>query len=301
MLPGAIRSSWLLRYEVMSKKILIGILVSVLLVTSCVERQEESPSPHSTDRQPAEAATTTLAPEGELRDYFPVGIDTKWVYNIEIGEVEPLYYVEKVWLFGDKGFSYSSRGRFLPLLEENAPKTFMLEIRVKKPAGKQGPFLGEGVELEIEKDELGIFAEAKQVFWSMTRYGRFMSYEVVTYSPEIPGAPTGPMGMRPTEDGHSKRLIFFNEKPGTSIGIGEKPRDTLLFVGVDTEVPGYEGTTLLHFLRTVEPAENPETQSLLDKGLTEDTWFMRGKGLVLLNQKIDGKTSMVWTLVQFSK
>ena len=82
----------------------------------------------------APTSAPTPTPEGKPSDYFPVGIGTKWVYKIEIGEVEPLYYREMSWPLGEERITYSTRGHFLPLLEENAPKAFLLEIRVKKPA-----------------------------------------------------------------------------------------------------------------------------------------------------------------------
>jgi len=275
----------------MKKKTMAGLiaiiaLVSVAMFVGCIDKPVDK------------------AVEGEPGDYFPTSTGMKWVYQIEIGEVEPLNYKEISWPLGKREITYSTRGRFRPLLEETPPKTFLLEMRVKGPAAKQGPLEYEGVELEIEKDELGIFDEyAKQVFWSTTRGGRFMAQEVVTYSPYMPGAPTGSWGGWGQGDGYSMRLIFFGDEPGTRIGMGKEPQDALLFVGIDTQVPQDEGTPLLHFLRTVESSERKkgEEQSHLGKGFTEDMWFARGKGMVRLEQKVEGETSMTWSLIQFSK
>ena len=77
--------------------------------------------------------------------------------------------------------------------------------------------------------------------------------------------------------------------------------DVLIFVGVDTNVPGYQGLNCLHFTRQVSAKEisGGENPDYLDKGFAEDTWFAKDKGLVRFEQKIDGQTSMVWTLEKF--
>jgi len=274
--------------------------------------QEEIPTPTETPTPTPTVEVTPTPPlqssrpaEGEPSDWFPTSAGTKWTYKIDVGEIEPLNYREVTWPLGNgRSITYSTRGRFRALLEDEARKTFVLEVRVKGSTTKQGPLeYPAGVELEIEKDELGIFEDAQQVFWAVAGSGRFMAHEVVTYSPDTPGAPTGAWGSWGQKEGYSMRLVFFAEKPGIEIGMGKEPRDTLLFTGVDTQVPQYEGIPLLHFLRTVQPAqkEEGETMSYLDKGFTEDTWFAKEKGLVRLEQKVDGKTSIVCTLPQFSK
>lgn len=277
----------------MKKKTIVGLiaiiaLVSVVMFVGCIEEDK----------------AVDKAVVGEPSDYFPTSTGMKWVYQIEIGEVEPLKYKVTSWPQGDSEVTYGTKERFLVLTEKKPPKTFLLEIQVKGPAAKQGPVLEykNGVELDIEKDELGIFDEAKQVFWAMSPGGPFRVFEIVTYSPDTIGAPTSSWGSWGQEDGYSMALLFFGEKPGISIGMAESP-DTLLFVGVDTQVPQYEGTPLLHFRRIVESSEKEkgEEHGYLDKGFTEDRWFARGKGLVRLEQKVEEETSMIWTLIQFSR
>ena len=97
-----------------------------------------------------------------------------------------------------------------------------------------------------------------------------------------------------TDDGFAQQLLFFEQKPGVSIGFGDKPVDTLTYVGVEQSAPGYTSGPILHFRREVKDSDKKE--SVLDSGFTEDMWFAQGKGLVVLEQKVDGKTSMVWTL-----
>lgn len=252
-----------------------------------------------------EETESSIIIEVEPSDYFPTSEGTSWVYEIEIGNVEPIFYRLERWSVGD-GYvlPYEIRGRFARLFYNNNEKKFLLEIGVKRLADKQGPLqYPKGVELEIKKDELGIFEEAKQVFWAITFSGGFEVDEVVTYSPEnMPGYPTGSWGM---EEGYSIRPMFFSDLPGTQIGIcvGDEAVDNLLFAGVDTKVPEYEGIPLLYFIRTVEPAKKKEGENYyyFHNGFSEEIWFAIGKGLVRLEQKVGGKTSMVWTLVEFSE
>jgi len=42
--------------------------------------------------------------------------------------------------------------------------------------------------------------------------------------------------------------------------------------------------------------DEDETGYTLNKDFTEDTWFAKGIGLVRLEQKVEGKSSMTWIL-----
>jgi len=243
-------------------------------------------------------ATEDGKPPGEPWDWFPTRAGTRWVYEITIGEVEPLTSRTVIWPTGDMAISYLVRGRLLPLLEEQPPDTFRLAISVKGPAARQGPLEFPGsVELSIETDELGIYQDVEQLFWAVTESGRFMVTEVATYPPTTPGAPTGSWGTWGAEDGYSMREMFFGGDPGmgVGVGIGEEATEYLRFTGLDG--------SYLHFVRQVEDSDEQEAEedSLFSVAFTEETWFERGKGLVRLEQKVAGETSMVWELVEFSE
>jgi len=71
-------------------------------------------------------------------------------------------------------------------------------------------------------------------------------------------------------------------------------------------VESCQGAPCLHFVRTVKGGkmdprvpDTPESR-YLGNGFTEDTWFSKGKGLIALEQKVNGKTSMTWILKRFS-
>ncbi len=248
-------------------------------------------------------------PQGHPSDFFPIAPGTRWVYEIEItGGPEPIRYEEVSWpVGGGKAVRYATRGFLGRPIGGPAGKrrTYRLEMSVKGSAKTQGPLqYPKGVELAVQEDELGVFRDHKKVFWATSESGRFMTNLVVTYDPDVaPGAPGGPFGRWGQGDGSALRLIFFADKPLTQIGIGEDPVDALLFVGIDADVPEHQGTECFHFVRTVKPAENQAGRDWVhfQQGFSEDTWFARGKGLVRLEQKVNGKTSMVWRLRSFSQ
>lgn len=73
----------------------------------------------------------------------------------------------------------------------------------------------------------------------------------------------GSFGIRSLgqEVGYSKRLLFFDDRPGTQIGLGDKdkPIDKLVFIGPDANVESYAGQTLLRFIRSVEKVKKTES------------------------------------------
>ncbi len=282
---------------------IVIIAVGLLLCTSPFGRAKgedlESNGPDE-----GEKVESIILIESELSNYFPIDTGTTWVYEIEIGEAEPHFYREEKWPVGDDEYvTYETRG-LRTFLDNTSRKTFTLKIKVKGHAEKQGAFeFPLGVELDIEKDELGIFEDTKQVFWAITDNPTFRVIELVTYPPDMLGAPTSPWGSWKQDDTFSTRMLFFSDAPGTVTWLGDENKDYLLFTGVDTEIPANEEENVLHFVRIVGSTENEFGfgEDYVFKGFSEDMWFARGKGLVRLEQKVDGEVSMTWTLVEFSK
>src|SRR6185503_4916908 len=90
-------------------------------------------------------------------------------------------------------------GRFPGYLTNSARKHFKLVLRAKKDSPKQGPLeYAKGVELEVVSDELGVFEDAKQLFFAVSESSRFMAHLVVildsSHSPI--GSPWGSAGFR---------------------------------------------------------------------------------------------------------
>lgn len=263
------------------------ILVCFTIMTGCITDPNTNTSLSLSD--------TGLPPSENPRDYFPMDAGNQWDYKVQIYGDYPLLYQETSWpVNSEKALVYSTRGIYY---QANDDKTHELSFRVKGIVPEQGPFrIAKGVELEILKDSLQIFGDddVTGVYW-VPFEDRFMINLVTTYSPHSMGAPYNSWGGWGQEDGHSRRIVFFASEPGTGIRAGDSS-DSTLFTGIDYNAPGYQGSACLHFLRQVEADEEP---SQLGKSFTEDMWYAKGKGLVLLEQKIEGKTSMTWTLEKF--
>jgi len=239
-------------------------------------------------------------PRGDPGDYFPTKVGTAWTYKVVLGEINPLRYGEVVWPQGGSAIRMATRGFFTASFNKDEKKEFFLKMRVKGLASKQGKIeYPIGVELEIEQDEFGIFEYHKQVFFAATPHGGFTAHRVETRDYDSPGAPSSSWGGWGADDGYTMPLVFFAEKPGTKISIGDKSPDSLLFIGMDTSPLG--NSNCLHFQRKVASADKKAGEDLSDLGkeFTEDTWFARGKGLVYLVQKVEGKVSMTWSLTDF--
>jgi len=225
---------------------------------------------------------------GELERYFPTDVGATWNYEITINrDNEPLWYNETIWPLGSGGVRYANRGRFIYPANQ---KTFDLTLQVSQKVSQQGPLsYPVGVEVEILKDELGIFSRhVTHVFWAIDDSGTVLQLEMFDRL-AMPGSSFG------MEDGHAVRPLFFNRPAGIQIGLGENPADTLLFLGVNDRVDGFRGSACLHFRREVE-ADDKGTSAHLDKGFTEHRFYVKDKGLGRLVQEINDEWSMIWTL-----
>jgi len=226
-------------------------------------------------------------PAGSPADYFPTKTGQRWEYNITLGISEPIQFRLTSWPMGEKVMNMVSRSRFRVAMDKNRQK-FPLKLitRVKGPVEKAGPYKWAPVELAIEKDDLGVYEDAKKVFLIHTA-DYALALQVVTCPADGPGAPRGGWGGWGQEDGYSSQLMFFASRPG--IQKSSIDDDALLFVGFDGPY--------LRFRRTVKSHDESRDPSILDAGFTEDMWYAKGKGLVKLEQKVNGKISMTWKLM----
>ena len=193
-------------------------------------------------------------PRGDPGDYFLTKVGTAWTYKVVLGEINPLRYGEVVWPQGGSAIRMATRGFFIASFNKDEKKEFLLKMRVKGLAPKQGRIeYPIGVELEIEQDEFGIFEYHKQVFFAATPHGGFTAHRVETWDYDSPGAPSSSWGGWGADDGYTMPLVFFAEKPGTKISIGDKSPDSLLFIGMDTSPLG--NSNCLHFQRKVASAD----------------------------------------------
>jgi hypothetical protein len=282
-------------------------LISSLVITGCGIGPEGSSDPVK-----AEATKEFVYPDyDEYRSLviLPTEVGTEWTYAIKSGNVDPLRYREIVWPMDNGKAAVYRNLEYFPVLATSSDrrKVFYLTLRVSGKPSRQGPFeYRDAVELEIVKDDLGVYEGAKQVFWltppgyfeNMVVYGGTEVSEVVTYPSAL--AP----GDFTQEDGFSIRYILLHQLPGTTeqhYVWGEGQNERLRSLMPTKQFSPYEGKWIFHYQRVVDLYEGAiESATAFPNGFVEDAWYAPAVGLVRLEQKVNNKLSMTWILEKFS-
>lgn len=290
----------------------IGIFVLVLAVflSGCgCGKHSEGKSVKAASQ--AADGTTSLGDSdavasGSFQDYFPTQTDTEWKYTIKLISGDPLFFQRMVWPQGETSMGTEVRGRFL----EDHTKTYCLQYRVKGPAPSQGPLkFPLSVEIEVIKDDLGVFRDAKKVFWAIRESDKYVVYQVLVLDANSSGSPySGSMyGGGFGEDGYSMKIFFFEEEAGVGIGIGsgedKESKDMVYFEGnVDDESMHFQRRVKAHVSET--PAygtQDPEGDKILNSAFKEDYIFRRDVGLISMTQTVGDRTTMEITLDKFTR
>ena len=258
-----------------------ALLIGCLLAAGCFGQ------PGGTQVGPKPVVTTSRSSAGAA-DYFPMKMGNEWLYNIEIKSSYPLAYEEVFWPQGSGGRTMISRGElYYPAINNN-------HLRMKIVDRKETPTVS--VLLEVSEDDLHMFDYSTGLSWMRLSGDKFGIIQTVTYSTIRPGSPYSGIGMGIGDDGLAQRITFFEDNPGKSLTLNVN-QDSLTLIGFDGGVVGCQDVSCMHFRRQVR--SESKIVSIVDKGFTEDTWFALGKGMVRLEQKIDGQISMTWTLESF--
>lgn len=224
---------------------------------------------------------------GKLEDYFPTDLNSEWHYKVDVYG-DPLFYDVQRWPVGDLAVSYSTRGRSI-----KSEGTYDLKLKVIRKVETPEQITAE---VKIIEDGFGIFRTVQALYWM--ELGRNSGKPMFIQRTEYPSY-YSPLPWYSISPGLSERMLLFSAKKGvirTRINSNNEiiEDQDLQFLGQEN----YNGMPCLVFLRTVYPEEK-STDSHLSKGFTEQLWFGKGKGLIRLEQKIDGQTSMTWTLEKF--
>jgi hypothetical protein len=273
------------------------ILISGLLFLTCLCSCGEKEKPVSTDK----------GKEWKPEDYFPITPGMSWSYQIEVKDREPVWY--RIVLYGLPGDKNPEivrmSGRFLELVRNNKKKTFLLEKKITQHViPNTSSEKDEAIELEIGKDELGVYKNSEKVFWHLSGSNLFyLIHEIVVYHKSELVGPLGKMSPILPTGGFGISPVFVKNPLGILMVQG-CPEEQLLFKGFDYKVPKFEGEALLHFIRYVIVSTDSEEKKKghgEERGFYENLWYAKGKGLVRLEQKIGEETSMVWTLQQLKR
>jgi hypothetical protein len=264
--------------------ILVCILAACLILPGCAQSEISSQPAISKSPPVTQSLEPSATNEPQLNelDYFPMDVGMEWTYNIKVGKAQPRIY-ENIYAKKSEGsFSFPMTGPF------TASEGLEYRLKLKIKNAYMPDKILSAFELEVLEDGIGFFRNNTKLVWSIQGFGNNAAVvqgaeyangnimQIYPY-PELKSA----------EKITSQRIIFLWGKGR----IVQEDRDSFGYKGIDKNVPGYEGIACWHFLREVNPAKFEGA-----KPFTEDYWYAPKKGLVRLEQKVEGITSMVWTL-----
>ncbi len=251
----------------------------------------------SKEKQTSANMEAKRLPPGKPEEYFPTDIGHRFDYKIELMESEETPAMNHEQVRWSKSRT-ETRGRYM-LLGKKDRNDLHLILKVKSKSSKQGILEHpEGYELDIERDDIGVFYDSDKVFFAISKGDRYEVMLVTERSPNSPGSMRSGSGWGSydAEPGCALRFFFFGERPMMSIGLS-KENDSLTFVG-PTE---HKNRPALKFIREVTAREmevGDKKGGLLDHGFEEEVIFVRGVGMVQLIQTVENTVTMKWTLVE---
>ena len=229
-------------------------------------------------------------------NYFPTQLGKEFVYELKFGETDPISQERIVWSEKNHQIVYFFRRRISSFDQANYPDGSFLKFGITQFGSKLvSDKAVNWVSLDINQDDFGIYGESKQIVWAANVGDPFVWQEKRIYPPQPFIAPE-----KWKTNGYSKGVLFFDGKPGDEIPFYSGSRDRVTFSGVD-KVPGLN-VLAAHFVKTFSYRKNCNTaDEYANQAFEEHTYFVKGKGMVFLEQKVDGKTSMTWRLVDSEK
>lgn len=205
-------------------------------------------------------------------EYFPAS--GTWLYRIDSGETNPLIY------------RVTEKNQIINILRSpiSLEKSEKYYLRLTSVTHIRMADDSEEISfLKITRDDLGIFNDADYIKWTVSKEYDFKVDQVVYYS-----------------KGDSTKSIFFLPpygEQGTIANYMVGKEETMTYIMPDNKPPGCQ-ETCMYFIREVKAGSG--AHGYADKGFTEDQWFAKGKGLILLKQEVEGKPSMTWTLEKYT-
>lgn len=238
---------------------------------------------------------------------LPNFVGAQWSYEIKIGKVDPIKYSEIVFpMSNGKAMLFTEKNYFSGLKNQKGKRDgYLLTMKVIGRPARQGPFqYVHAVEVEIIRDDLGVYEGAKQVFWLIPP-GPFEGMAIATAQTDLSEVVTYPPlaipGEKGVEDGFSIRYLLLHCFPGTcdqQYTLGGSSDEKFQSLWPTKKFPGYEDQWVFHYQRSIQRS-NDEAKVTLKDGFVEDTWYAPGVGLILLEQRINDIVSMTWNLISY--
>lgn len=250
---------------------ILGV-VSCLLIAGCTQSQG---STSSTTTYQAQSLPILQAPYDNMDQYFPMKVGNEWFYIVDVKEGGAVGYKETPLFIRRDGFYPQNKGNSLVIRIE---KEVDIQCNTQYPGS---------LKLQIIKDDFDLFKYDKEIFWiknTLSSPNNYMITQATTIEDHY------------GRDSCAEKILFFADKANTEMS-KYRSKDKLMYLGKEKINYKYQLIDCIHFKRTVNSGE--QSLSSLGKNFTEDSWYAPDKGLIRMEQKIAGKTSMVWELEKF--
>ncbi len=202
--------------------------------------------------------------------FFSCNAGTEWQFLVRTFENEPLYDREVHWpaLSGEERATHF-RGRFLLPARSGEPGVYHLHFRVRRPVKLEAPItVQNAVELDVMRDELGIYSEVVRLYWISAVAGTWEELRI--YPSRSVLAPAG--GVVDWEFEGYARTPLFTWQPSATGNLQ-----------VQRDLPRQPG--------------DDSGGKYLRSAISETLTYSAGVGLTKLEQQVEGNLTMTWTLI----
>jgi hypothetical protein len=255
-------------------------VISCLLIAGCTQTQK----PGQTTTPPTEYQTQSptvrqpVAKDSFSSDadrYFPMKVGSEWLYKVDVEKNGAVIY---------KATPFFIRREMVYPQDKGNNLRIKIEKTVDKQCGSQYPG---SLQLKVIEDNFGIFKYDKEIFWiklGLSSLDTYMVNQVTTVTDSYYGETC------------AERVLFIADEVNTGMSRSGS-KDELVYLGEERISYKYHLIDCMHFRRTVGASEKASGD--WGKEFTEDSWYAPDKGLIRMEQKIAGRTSMVWELESF--
>lgn len=259
----------------MKKKKYLGLIaivaIAAVLAAGCVGNKTSN----------AQNSPTSAITKHGASEFFPIDPGTEWSYKIDIGAADPKLVYTIVWDTASGQDTRTFTDSYLLSEKIKAPECCYLKIKVENVAYRDEAY---AVKLNVTRDDLGVYerfghSKARDAYWIVAdNADEFIASKIVSL-------PAGDFSIvSPDMTVLSLQLLFFDPKNGIHTR-KLLNGDPLELIGYDNDAPGCGDDICMHFVRTPRGTD-----------IAEDIWYAPGKGLVRLEQRVNGEPSMTWTL-----
>lgn len=228
-----------------------------------------------------------VQPTISVADYFPTSLGSTWIYSIKLSPTGAYFSKDQFTRQGKDHILTNKRDQLKPTGNEN---DFRLTFRIKTKPQIQPPIDKiKSVEVEVVNDELGLFkgkGETHRLFWSVPDCKMNQVIQVEMIHTDKLSAKQKAKGR--SKDSFDTQFILTDPVLDGPMSLGDAVSKSFEFVGREDD--------RLHYRREVASDHTDK----VGQAFTEDIWYKEGTGLIKLVQTIDGKTTMTWSLIEFT-